>query len=161
MKNQWPKKAAFWLVLATLPIATFVVGLGWVSYWSVPSFPIHVQGGSIISYDSEIGFVPTPNSSTIRTDNTALSYHVYTDRRGARVSHPGDQSADKLDALFIGDSFTWGAGLEADDTYAALVAQRLHLVSAISRRRATERHRHFRCSGATLIRARARSSIPS
>jgi len=130
MKNQWLKTTAFWLVLAAIPIATFIVGLGWISYWSVRSFPIRIEGGSSISYDPEMGFVPTPNSSTQRTDNPTLSYHIYTDRRGARVSHPGDQSAGKLDTLFIGDSFTWGAGLEAEDTYAALVAQRLHLISA-------------------------------
>jgi len=130
MKNQWLKIAAFWLVLATIPIAAFIVGLGWISYWSMPSFPIRVEGSSVISYDPEMGFVPTPNSSTLRTDSPGLSYHIYTDRRGARVSYPGEQSADKLDALFIGDSFTWGVGIEAEDTYAALVAQRLHLISA-------------------------------
>jgi len=101
-----------------------------MSYWSVIAFPIRVEGGSSISYDPEVGFVPTPNSSVHRTDSPTLSYHIYTDRRGARVSRPGEQSADKLDVLFIGDSFTWGAGLEAGDTYAALVPQRLHLVSA-------------------------------
>lgn len=130
MKNPSPTILAFWLVLAAIPIATFIVGLSWMSYWSVPAFPIRVDGGSIISYDPEMGFVPTPNSSTQRTDSPTLSYHIYTDRRGARVSRPGEQSADKLDVLFIGDSFTWGAGQEADDTYAALVPKHLHLVSA-------------------------------
>ena len=130
MKEPWPKTAIFWLFLAAIPIAAFIAGLGWMSYWSVPPFPIRVEGGSIISYDPEMGFVPTANSSAQRTDSPTLSYHIYTDRRGARVSRPGEQSADKLDALFIGDSFTWGAGLEAEDTYAALVARRLHLVSA-------------------------------
>jgi lysophospholipase L1-like esterase len=124
------KIAAFWLFLAAVPIAVLFAALGWLSYWSVPPFPMHVEGGSIISYDPEIGFIPTPNSSTTRTDSPTLSYHIYTDRRGARVSHPGDQSADKLDMLFIGDSFTWGHGVENEDTYAALVARRLHLASA-------------------------------
>lgn len=32
--------------------------------------------------------------------------------------------------LFVGDSFTWGAGIENEDSYAALVAQRLQLKSA-------------------------------
>src|SRR5579871_478975 len=130
MKYHALKTVMFWLLLAAIPIAAFVVGLGWMSYWSVPSFPIRVEGGSIISYDPEMGFVPTPNSSTQRTDSPKLSYHIYTDHRGARVSRLGEQSAEKLDALFIGDSFTWGAGIEAEDTYAALVAQRLHLASA-------------------------------
>src|SRR5579859_4504493 len=130
MKYHALKTVMFWLLLAAIPIAAFVVGLGWMSYWSVPSFLIRVEGGSIISYDPEMGFVPTPNSSTQRTDSPKLSYHIYTDHRGARVSRLGEQSAEKLDALFIGDSFTWGAGIEAKDTYAALVAQRLHLASA-------------------------------
>ena len=84
----------------------------------------------MISYDPEIGFVPTPNTVTMRTDSPTLSFHVYTDRRGARVSNQGARSADKLDMMFIGDSFTWGYGIENDDTYAALVARRLHLASA-------------------------------
>lgn len=124
------KIVVFWSLLVTIPAAVFVIGLGEVSYWSVPRFPAHFAGGPMISYDPEIGFVPTPNSSTTRTDGPTLSYHIYTDRRGARVSHPGDQSAEKLDMLFIGDSFTWGHGVENDDTYAALVPRRLHLVSA-------------------------------
>lgn len=124
------KIVVLWLLLMTIPAAVFVVGLGEVSYWSVPRFPAHFVGGPMISYDPEIGFVPTPNSSTTRTDGPTLSYHVYTDRRGARVSHPGDQSSEKLDMLFIGDSFTWGHGVENDDTYAALVPRRLHLSSA-------------------------------
>src|SRR5689334_21837108 len=99
MKNPQPKIVAFWLVLAAIPIATFIVGLGWMSYWSVPLFPIRVEGGPNISYDPEMGFVPTPNSSTQRTDSPTLSYHIYTDRRGARVSRLGKQSADKLDVL--------------------------------------------------------------
>jgi hypothetical protein len=130
LKNHQFKILAFWLLLMTIPTAVFVVGLGEVSYWSVPPFPARYVGGPIISYDPEIGFVPTPNSSTTRTDGPTLSYHVYTDRRGARVSNPGDQSADKLDVLFIGDSFTWGHGVENENTYAALVAQHLHLASA-------------------------------
>jgi hypothetical protein len=104
--------------------------LGWTSYWSVPRYPLHVDGGPLIAFDREIGFVPTPNSSTTVTLEGGGSYHVYTDRRGARVSHPGEQSADKLDMLFIGDSFTWGHGVENDDTYAARVARGLHVSSA-------------------------------
>jgi hypothetical protein len=129
-KTPVPKVVLFWLLLAVIPIAAFLAGLGWASYWSVPRFPIRLAGGSIISYDSEIGFVPTPNTSVTRTDGPALSYQVYTDRRGARVSYPGEQSPDKLDIMFIGDSFTWGAGVENDESYAALVGRRLNLRSA-------------------------------
>jgi hypothetical protein len=130
MKNRRTKIVGFWLLIAAIPIAALIVGFVWVSYWSIPSFPIRIEGGPIISYDAEIGFVPTPNSSTTRIDSPTLSYHIYTDRRGARVSQPGEQSADKLDMLFIGDSFTWGHGVENEDTYATIVARHLHLASA-------------------------------
>lgn len=130
MKKLQPKIAAFWLLLVAIPTAALVVGMAEISYWSVPPFPAHLGGGSIISYDPKIGFVPTPNNSATRTDSPTLSYHIYTDRRGARVSDPGDQSAEKLDMLFVGASFTWGHGVENEDTYAALVPRHLHLASA-------------------------------
>lgn len=99
-----------------------LIWIGFASYWTIPPIRVEVEGDFIIAYDSEIGFVPRPNSSSKRLDSGPdgrpnLEYHLYTDRRGARVSHPGEQSPDHVEILIVGDSFTWGHGVENQETF--------------------------------------------
>lgn len=116
----------FWGILVALPIAAILAAIGTVAYWTVPSGPYVMQGQPLIAYDPEIGFVPYPNTVTRRIDmdrkgNATLSYHIFNDRRGARVSQPGEQAPAHPDIVFLGDSFTWGHGVENDQTFAHLV----------------------------------------
>ena len=120
------RKLIFWGILIALPIAAILAGIGAIAYWTVPAAPYVLQGQPLIATDPEIGFVPYPNTVTRRTDkhhNTdmILSYRVVTDRRGARVTQPGEQAPAHPDIVFLGDSFTWGHGIENDQTFAHLV----------------------------------------
>jgi len=124
------RRLLFWLLMLALPTGVIVLMLGLVSYWTVAKIPIRLSDDPIIAYDPEIGFVPRPNSRSTRADSPALTYHIYTDRRGARVSAPGEQTPDQADIVFIGDSFTWGHGVENLDTYASKVPKILGLTGA-------------------------------
>lgn len=116
--------------MLAIPMIALLGGIEYLSYWTVPPLPIKLSGDPILAYDSEIGFVPRPNSSTARTEAVGLTYNVHTDRRGARVSRPGEQTPEKVHILFIGDSFTWGHGVESEDTYAAIIPKMLGLNGA-------------------------------
>jgi hypothetical protein len=122
-------------ILLALPIAALLLCIGTVGYWTIPAAPFHAEGDPLISYDPEIGFVPRPNSVTRRTDfdsqgAAVVSYHVFNDRRGARVTRPGDQSPAHPDILFIGDSVTWGHGVENEETFSYRVPLKLGATGA-------------------------------
>jgi hypothetical protein len=111
-----------WMVIVSIPVIGMLL-IGFMSYWTIPSSRVQLTGDPLIAYDPEIGFVPRPNSSSLRRDvgpegATYLEYHLYTDRRGARVSRPGDQSPDRVEVVVVGDSFAWGHGVENQDTFA-------------------------------------------
>jgi hypothetical protein len=125
----------FWLLLLSIPVGGLAIGLAFVAYWTVPPISIRVSGDPLISYDAEIGFVPRHMGSSFRTDlvaggTQALHFHVYTDARGARVSHAGENSPERPDILFVGDSFAWGHGVENEDTFAVKTAAALGLTEA-------------------------------
>jgi lysophospholipase L1-like esterase len=124
------KNAIFWLLSLLLPLIAAAVGIEVVSYRTIPPLQLTVEGDALNVYDPEIGLVPSPHASSKRVElwpdgKPKLEYHIYTDQRGARVDRPGLVTSDHMDALFIGDSFTWGAGVEAQDTFADGVASRL------------------------------------
>jgi lysophospholipase L1-like esterase len=101
-------------------------------YRAIPPSGVQAEGDPAIVYDAEIGFVPRPNSVTKITHpgpgrKPALEYHLYTDGRGARVSHPGEQTAGHADLMMVGDSFTWGHGVENPDTFGSRAASALHV----------------------------------
>jgi hypothetical protein len=122
-------------VLLALAIAAVLVAIGIVSYWTIQAASFRVEGDSLISYDPEIGFVPRPNAVTRRTDidpqgMVVVSYRVFNDRRGARVTRLGEQAAAHPDILFIGGSDTWGHGVENEETFAYRVPRELGATGA-------------------------------
>lgn len=123
-------KWMFWTLVLALAIIAAVVGIELVGYRTIPAWPFKVDGDPIIVFDPEIGFVPSRQASSLRSDyypdgRLRLQYHLYTDQRGARVSRPGESTPDHADVVFIGDSFTWGHGIEGADTFAYGVGKRL------------------------------------
>jgi hypothetical protein len=131
-------KRAFilWGLLAAVPAAAILTAIGVLAYWTVPVVTAYVvQGQPLIAFDREIGFVPYPNTVSQRTEydpngNQRFSYHVFNDRRGARVTRPGEQAPDHPDILFIGDSFTWGHGVENEQIFAHLTPLALEATGA-------------------------------
>lgn len=124
------KNAIFWLLWLLPPLIAAAVGIEVVSYGTVPLLQFAVEGDALSVFDPEIGFVPSPHASSKRVElwpdgKPKFEYHIYTDQRGARVDRPGLVTSDHMDVLFIGNSLTWGAGVEAQDTFADGVAGRL------------------------------------
>ena len=95
------------------------------------SSDLRVEGGGLIVPDAETGFAPAPRSSTVRRHpRSGLAYHVHTSSRGARVEHAGQETPARVDLLTLGCSFSWGHGVEAEETYTALLARRRSLTAA-------------------------------
>lgn len=73
------------------------------------------------AYDSELGWAPTPNSSSVV--NTARTIHVQHNSLGFRDIEPAPDSRPVM--LFIGDSFVWGVDAEAGERFTDLLRSRL------------------------------------
>jgi hypothetical protein len=83
-----------------------------------PRSDLRMEGDWPLQRDDEIGFVAARNARTLRRHLTSdLRYHLFTDERGARVNTPGDQTPSRIDLLTIGCSFSWGHGVENEDTF--------------------------------------------
>lgn len=84
-----------------------------------------LEGDFPIEPDPEIGFVPVRDGASLRRHPRAgLAYHVFTSDRRARVSRRGERTAPEVSLLTVGDSFSWGHGVENDDTYTSRLAAR-------------------------------------
>jgi hypothetical protein len=69
--------------------------------------------------------VPVRNAASLRRHPRAgLAYHVFTSDRRARVSRRGERTPPEVALLTVGDSFSWGHGVENEDTYTARLAAR-------------------------------------
>ena len=91
---------------------------------------IQLDGDLTIAEDPEIGFVPAKNGVTFRREpNTGLAFHLYTDDRRGRVDRPGGSAPTRVDVVAVGCSFTWGHGVENEDTYLKRLAESLHLTA--------------------------------
>ena len=81
----------------------------------------NVVGPSFIMEDGLVGYVQRPHIHNRYTSPPA--YDVYTDDLGARVARPGVRSPRKVDLLALGDSFTWGHGVQDESTYLKRLAR--------------------------------------
>jgi hypothetical protein len=86
-----------------------------------------VVGGDFpIEKDAEIGFVPARDAVSVREHPRAgLKYHLFTSDRRARVGRPHERTPPQVDLVFVGCSFTWGHGVEQEQTFPALLQERL------------------------------------
>ena len=90
-----------------------------------------LEGDFPIEPDAEIGFVPVRNGASLRRHPRAgLSYHVFTSDRRARVGRRGERTAPEVGLLTVGDSFSWGHGVENEDTYTSRLAARWRVPAA-------------------------------
>ena len=90
-----------------------------------------LEGDFPIEADAEIGFVPVRNGASLRRHPRAgLAYHVFTSDRRARVGRRGERTAPEVGLLTVGDSFSWGHGVENEDTYTARLSARWRVPAA-------------------------------
>ncbi|HET6896718.1 MAG TPA: hypothetical protein VFK70_00140 [Vicinamibacteria bacterium] len=75
--------------------------------------------------------MPVRNAASLRRHPRAgLAYHVFTSDRRARVSARGERTAPEVTLVTVGDSFSWGHGVENEDTYTARLARRWNAPAA-------------------------------
>jgi hypothetical protein len=71
------------------------------------------------------------NAASLRRHPRAgLAYHVFTSDRRARVSARGERTPPAVTLLTVGDSFSWGHGVENEDTYTTRLARRWNVPAA-------------------------------
>jgi hypothetical protein len=111
-------------VVCLLLFAGLAVRRGWLTPFA--RAPMRLEGDWMMQPDPEIGYVPTPNAATVwRNTRSPGRFHVYTDRRGARVNAPGEQTPARVDFLTVGCSFSWGYLMENEESYTERLARRL------------------------------------
>ena len=111
-------------VVCLLLFVGFFVPRVWLKPF--PRAPMRLEGDWMMQPDPEIGYVPKPNAVTVwRNARSPGMFHVYTDRRGARVNAPGEQTPAHVDFLTVGCSFSWGYQMENEESYTELLARRL------------------------------------
>lgn len=71
--------------------------------------------------DPELGWVPSPNAERVLTNQVEFRVRVRTDALGLRAGTPRGGPA----LLGVGDSFMFGFGVEADETFLARAAETL------------------------------------
>jgi hypothetical protein len=129
-------RGIFWVVMLLIPVTFGGFGIDWFAYRDMPRLlpKFRIDGDPMTKFDPDIGFVARPDSSSMPhedySETVKIAYHVYTDHRGARVSAPGEQTAQPLDIMFLGDSFPWGQGVDEPETFPYLAAKKLNVSGA-------------------------------
>jgi len=124
--NTSPRRRRLFIVLALAlgaigAAGVFVVTAAVNAYRYYRSHQSNIAGTSFIMEDPVTGYVQRPHIHNRYTAPPA--YDVYTDDLGARVATPGMRSPRKVDLLALGDSFTWGHGVQDESTYVKRLAE--------------------------------------
>ena len=82
------------------------------------SIDLQVEGDWLIQGDETLGYVRARNAVSTRTDrNTATTYQIFSDHRGARVNKTDQPTKDTAAIVSIGGSFTEGSGIQNEATF--------------------------------------------
>ncbi len=124
------KKIVFSFALFLTTISIIVLILLLLTNWQLTKYKPHVRffGDFPVASDPEIGFVARKNSSTYRVRlDQQIEYHLYTDSRGARMNKPGEVTPENVQIVTIGGSFSWGHGIENEETFTQRIREYLHV----------------------------------
>jgi hypothetical protein len=128
MKRFYPKWFYWFMMLFVVFTITLLSSIGYFMYIILPfkkNIDLMVEGDRVIRDDDIIGFTAAKNSSSFRQHiYTGLSYRLFTDERGARVNSSGLSTANTVTLLTIGCSFSWGHGMENEDTFTEILGRR-------------------------------------
>lgn len=116
--------AGFFLTLVLIVVSVALV-YGYRAYRYYASHPSNVTGDSFIMEDPQTGYAQRPH--IVSKTRGSLPYTVYTDQFGARVEGTGRISPETVDVLAIGGSFTWGHGVEDEETFVKILGRELGL----------------------------------
>jgi hypothetical protein len=116
------------LMLSIPPLFAVALTLGYYSFKKLEENVVYTEGFGQL--DGEIGWVLRPNASarvyfrSRMTGETYYDYRVYTNRDGLRASSvPSETPAGGIAA--VGDSWTFGTGVDYADTFPAQLSQKL------------------------------------
>ena len=108
-----------------------ICGLLAVGYFGYRGAGLHreqfrIAGDWLMERDDEMGFGPLRNgASEITHLDDGQHFHIFPDARGARVNVAGAQTPDRIELMAVGCSFTWGPGVESEETYAQQLGRML------------------------------------
>lgn len=114
------KNSRFALVaLSTVPaLIVFLVALWLYSYKTIPPLPVRYEGGNLLAFDSERGFVARPDSH-VRwvSENPEQNFDIFTDSRSGRTDR-AKPAPSQADILIVGCSQSWGPFVQYEQTFA-------------------------------------------
>jgi hypothetical protein len=123
------RRAFFWALLLTfLGLFTWsasVLARGTRGYFYVKSQPSGWRG-PVVRPDARLAVAPVAGSRGDEIIATGVTVPARFDAQGFRVPLDGAPAASGPVVLAIGDSFTFGSGCAAEESYPWLVAQALH-----------------------------------
>lgn len=120
----------FYAVMVAIPLLFFLAALIAYSTLDVLKYKkkidLRIEGDWPLAGDRKIGFTATKNSSTFRRHvHSSLSYHLFVDHRGARVNTSGQQTPTRIGLMTVGGSFSWGHGMENEQTFTEILRRKL------------------------------------
>lgn len=128
MRNLFQTRTYVILLLVnvlTVILVFAVVGLYNLNYYR-NEIDFRFEGDWPMIGDEIIGFSAARNAETIWNHlNKGLSFHVITDSRGARRSSSSQDTENEVDIMTVGGSFSWGHGLENEQTFSDILGRRL------------------------------------
>jgi lysophospholipase L1-like esterase len=77
-----------------------------------------LRSSSYYQPDEELGWVPRPNVNGLHTQRRSFDSRFTTNSLGFRGPEVRDRSDSIYRIVVLGDSFTWGFGVDDDETYA-------------------------------------------
>jgi len=125
-----------WLAALVAALTLLTLGALLTAYYASVArrflgMDLELSGDPLMRGDPELGFAAAPHAASVRSHPRAgQAYTVFTDSRGARVSRPGATTAAPVDVLALGCSYTWGHGVEMEQTYAERLGRRLGVTTA-------------------------------
>lgn len=76
-------------------------------------------GPTMFAYHPLLGSIPVPGQTGMRALPNSYKYRYRNDARGLRAVAQGTQVKDDSLVLLLGDSFTYGVGVDDDQTFAS------------------------------------------
>lgn len=129
MKRFHPKWFYWFMMMFIVFTMTLLSSIGYFTYIILTfkkNIDLKIEGDRTIADDDIIGFTAAKGSSAFRKHiRRGLSYHLFTDERGARVNSSGLSTANKVTLMTIGCSFSWGHGMENEETFTEILGRRL------------------------------------
>lgn len=122
------KIGLFWGITLAVPVFFLLLAVQAYYLYAYLTFPAYYCN-SFAALDSEIGWIPAPNSESCiggfnpETGEVAFEASVFINADGARTASADTQTGTG-DLLILGDSWTFGYGLDWSQTFAAQLEQR-------------------------------------